>query len=205
MLVARGRHRAGADAPRVRSVIALHELPRRATARGQRPPAGLAGEEGRERLVCAAGADFPQHAIDALEVGDPARLAPVGLPVLGADGAGHQMGLLQNAQRVGGFAVDELGAQLDGERNSGVVVREDSAADAIARLEDADAIPFAHQFAGRGETRDSRSNHGHVQPLHRRLVPFRHPPVRNAPSRGAFRVGGMQEGFTGRFRDLQVL
>src|SRR5205085_11697844 len=60
---------------------------------------------------------------------------------------------VDDGERLLDFAVDELGAELDRQRQIGLMNRVDAAADALARFEDDNLPPRAGQLARGGEAR----------------------------------------------------
>src|SRR5215210_3285182 len=157
----------GTDLPDVRGVESLNEEARLLTGLGEGLAAGAAGEEVGEGEVRTGRVDLLEKAVDVrpLALGGP-ETAVLGLPGLALDLDGEASGLAEDAPGLGGVAMDEFGAELDGQRHPGVPERQDAPADAVARFEDRHGEPFAAERVGGGESGHAGSDHGDIELFH---------------------------------------
>ena len=152
------------------------ELPGGGAGTGVGAATGAPRHEIVEGLVVAVGIDPGEDMIDPLpEAIIGTELTAFGEPVIARDVDVHEPRLAEDPLGQGSLAMDELGAQLDGDPDPRVPQSVDAPADAVPRLEDFHPEPPPPELSRRRQPRGPGADHrdidlGHspssLAPLH---------------------------------------
>src|SRR5438105_2875664 len=151
-------------------VIALHETDGHLTQASRKLLLRL--QEIGERAIASGGNPRAQLLDVAPEIIDPLPSPPARPPVIVGKLVRQKRCRLDDGEGGGFFAMDELCAELDRQREIRRVEREDAPAEAFTGFEDAEMLSVSGKIASRGQTRGTGADDDGVESLRhaRRLL-----------------------------------
>jgi hypothetical protein len=162
-----GSDRLSADPRHVRGVESFDESPSLVPITLERVPARVVSEELGHGLVGSVGVDAPEHAIDRERLREAVHLPPLGFTLLSRDVECGQTGVGEKGVRDRCVTVDELGSELERQRDPTVVMGQDTSADPVPGLEHENGPPMRTELARGFEAGRAGPHDDHVGPSHR--------------------------------------